>query len=81
MCVCVCLCDYQCKLITLVFGSLGHVHKNVIKGLHLGGLQKKASKKTCKILFSFSHYWEYANMETEMFCLSLSVECRSFKDL
>ncbi len=33
--------DYQCKLITLVFGSLGHVHKNVIKGLQLGGLQKK----------------------------------------
>ncbi len=33
--------DYQCKLITLVFGSLGHVHKNVIKGLQLGGLQIK----------------------------------------
>ncbi len=23
--------DYHCKLMTLVFGSLGHVHKNVIK--------------------------------------------------
>ncbi len=40
--------DYQCKLITLVFGSLGHVHKNVIKGLQLGGLQKKQAKKLAK---------------------------------
>ncbi len=31
--------DYQCKLITLVFGSLGHVLNNVIKGLQLGGLK------------------------------------------
>ncbi len=37
--------DYHCKLITLVFGSLGHVHKNVIKGLQLGGLQKKKAKR------------------------------------
>ncbi len=58
MCVCVCMCvkllknqplveaihqlDYQCKLITPVFGRLGHVHKNLIKGL-----AKKESKKTC----------------------------------
>ncbi len=34
-----------------------------------------------QLLFSFSHYWEYANMETEMFCLSLSVECHTSKDL
>ncbi len=37
-----------CKLITLVFGSLGHVHKNVTKGLQLGGLQKKQAKNLAK---------------------------------
>ncbi len=40
--------DCQCKLIILVFGSLGHVHKNVIKGLQFGGLQKKKAKKLAK---------------------------------
>ncbi len=40
--------NYQCKLIILVFGSLGHVHNNVIKGLQLGGLQKKKAKKLAK---------------------------------
>ncbi len=40
--------DYQCKIIILVFGSLGHVHKNVIKGLQLCGLQKKKAKKLAK---------------------------------
>lgn len=62
---------YNCKLIILVFGSLGHVHKNVIRGMQLGGAARKGSKKACKILLCFSHHREHANMETEMFCLYL----------
>ncbi len=59
--------------LTLVFGSQGYVHKNVNKRLQLDGLQKKKkSKKTCKIVFSVSHYRQYANMEMKMFCLPLS---------
>ncbi len=42
---------------------------------------RKDSKKTGYILFSFSHYREYANMEMKMVCLSLSVECHKVKDL
>ena len=57
---------YNCKLITLIFVSLGHVHKNVVRGMQLGGLQKKEAKRLC-----FSQHRERANMETEMLCLSL----------
>ncbi len=39
--------DYKCKLIILVFGSLGHVHKNVIKRTAVGWIAKKESQKTC----------------------------------
>ncbi len=58
--------DYQCKLITLVFGSLGHVHKNVIKGLQLGGLGKKQAKKLAKFV-QFQPLLGVCNMETKMF--------------
>ncbi len=43
---CVCVRTRVCvhtRVCVRVFGSLGHVHKNVIKGLQLGGLQKKTS--------------------------------------
>ena len=39
---------YNCQFIVLVFGSLGHVHKLVLRGLQLGGLQKTASKRLAK---------------------------------
>ena len=39
---------YNCRFIVLVFGSLGHVHKLVLRGLQLGGLQKTASKRLAK---------------------------------
>lgn len=39
---------YECRLIVLVFGSLGHVHKNVVRGLQMGGLQKKMAKSLAK---------------------------------
>merc|ERR1712055_1042771 len=39
---------YNCQLIILVFGSLGHVHKLVLRGLQLGGLQKTNAKKLAK---------------------------------
>ncbi len=46
VCACVCVRMRVCvhtRVCVRVFGSLGHVLKNVIKGLQLGGLQKKTS--------------------------------------
>ena len=39
---------YNCQFIVLVFGSLGHVHRLVLRGLQLGGLQKIAAKRLAK---------------------------------
>ena len=39
---------YTCQFIVLVFGSLGHVHRLVLRGLQLGGLQKPAAKRLAK---------------------------------
>ncbi len=47
--------DYQCKLISPVFGRLGHVHKNLIKGL-----AKKESKKT---VLNFVQFQPLASMQ------------------
>ena len=45
---CITALGYNCQLIVLVFGSLGHVHKLVLRGLQLGGLQKTDAKRLCK---------------------------------
>ena len=39
---------YRCQLIVLVFGSLGHVHRLVIRGLCIGGLFKTRAKQLVK---------------------------------
>ncbi len=39
---------YKCQLIVLVFGSLGHVHRLVIRGLCIGGLSKTRAKQLAK---------------------------------
>ena len=45
---CVKSLGYTCQLIVLVFGSLGHVHKLVLRGLQLGGLHKSVAKRLAK---------------------------------
>ena len=39
---------YTCKLIGLIFGSLGHVHKLMVSGLRLAGLPKTKCKQLAK---------------------------------
>jgi len=34
---------YTCKMVVLIFGSLGHVHKLSVSGLRLAGLSKRQS--------------------------------------
>lgn len=36
---------YSCKVIALIFGSLGHVHKLCVRGLQICGLHKNKAKK------------------------------------
>ena len=45
---CIMALGYNCQLIVLVFGSLGHIHKLVLRGLQLGGLQKTNAEKLAK---------------------------------
>ena len=36
---------YRCKLLVFIFGSLGHVHKLVVRGLQMAGLSKRRAKQ------------------------------------
>ena len=53
---------YNCKLLVFIFGSLGHVHRLVIRGLQTAGIPKpkaKALAKFCSIsvLIGSRHLW------------------------
>lgn len=37
------VCGYNTKLVVLIYGSLGHVHKLCVRGLQIAGLSKKNS--------------------------------------
>ena len=39
---------YKCKLLVFIFGSLGHVHKLVVRGLQMAGLSKRRAKQLAK---------------------------------
>src|SRR4029434_7208144 len=39
---------YTCKMVVLIFGSLGHVHKLWVSVLRLAGLSKRQSKQLAK---------------------------------
>ena len=45
---CITSLGYHCKLIVLVFGSLGHVHRLAVRGLQNGGMQKADAKRLAK---------------------------------
>ncbi len=33
---------YKCKLLVFIFGSLGHVHKSVVRGFQMASLSKRS---------------------------------------
>ena len=39
---------YSTKLVVLIYGSLGHVHRLCVRGLQIAGLNKKNSKQIAK---------------------------------
>lgn len=39
---------YNCKLLVFIFGSLGHVHKLVVRGLQMAGLPKGRAKQLAR---------------------------------
>ena len=39
---------YRCQLIVFIFGSLGHVHRLVVRGLRILGLTKCRAKQLAK---------------------------------
>ena len=39
---------YNCKLLVFIFGSLGHVHRLVIRGLQMAGIPKPKAKTLAK---------------------------------
>ena len=39
---------YKCQLIVLIFGSLGHVHRLVVRGLRMIGMTKCKAKQVSK---------------------------------
>ena len=39
---------YSCKLLVFIFGSLGHVHKLVVRGLQMSGLSIRKAKQLAR---------------------------------
>ena len=39
---------YRCRLLVFIFGSLGHVHKLVVRGLQMAGLSKRRAKQLAR---------------------------------
>ena len=39
---------YRCKLLVFIFGSLGHAHKLVVRGLQMAGLPKRRAKQLAR---------------------------------
>ena len=39
---------YRCTLLVFIFGSLGHVHKLVVRGLQIAGLSKRKAKQLAR---------------------------------
>ena len=53
---------YRCTLLVFIFGSLGHAHRLVVRGLRLLGLSKKDAKgltKYCSVsaIIGSRHIW------------------------
>ncbi|ROL54696.1 Endothelin-converting enzyme-like 1 [Anabarilius grahami] len=64
------VCGYRTKLIILIFGSLGYVHRLCVRGLQIAGLSKKTSKQTARYC-SVSNYRQSACLEKTMSSLSI----------
>ncbi len=59
---CILQLGYECTLVVLVSGSLVQVHRNVVRGLQLGGMQKRGAKKLAKFcsvsaIIGSMHIW------------------------
>ena len=39
---------HKCTLLVFIFGSLGHVHKLVVRGLQIAGLSKRKAKQLAR---------------------------------
>ena len=53
---------YECKLLVFIFGSLGNVHKSVVRGLQIAGLPKPTAKALAKfcsvsVIIGSRHIW------------------------
>ncbi len=54
--------DYQCKFIPPVFGHVGHVHKNVIKGLSFSHYRENANLETLSVkCYKYKDWWMYVS--------------------
>ena len=67
---------FNCTLMVLTFGSLGHVHKLVLRGLQRCGPK---SKKTCKVLLHLCHNRQFGHLEKMMQCVSMIKMCISIR--
>ncbi len=53
---------YQCKFIPPVFGRVGHVHKNVIKGLRFSHYRENANLETLSVkCYKYKDWWMYVS--------------------
>ena len=53
---------YKCKLLVFIFGSLGNVHKSVVRGLQIAGMPKSRAKALAKfcsvsVIIGSRHIW------------------------
>ena len=59
---------YKCQLIVLIFGSLGHVHRLVVRGLRMIG-----------ILLCICYYWQSLYLEEKVLHVPIARDkCRRY---
>ena len=65
---------YNCKLLVFIFGSLGHVHRLVIRGLQMAGIPKPKAKT--KILLNFCDNRQPPYMEETVLLVSIDFDVK-----
>ena len=63
---------YRCRLLVFIFGSLGHTHRLVIRGLQQFGMPKKGAKwlaKYCAVIYSMVETLLFIQLRTAVFCI------------
>ncbi len=65
---------YGGRLLVFIFGSLGHTHRLVVRGLQQLGMPEERAKRLAKVLFSVCYHRQPSYMEETLLFIPLTTE-------